>query len=61
MVIMLDNAPYHRGGNVRGKMADLKVPLMYLGPYHFRMASIEVFFSFMKSHDFNPLHSNLTS
>jgi hypothetical protein len=60
-VIMLDNAPYHRSHYVRSKLTLLKVPLMYLGPYHFKLAPIEVFFSYMKSHNLNPLSSRITS
>lgn len=58
---MIDNAGYHRSANVRARLHELKVPLMYLGPYHFRMAPIEIFFSIMKSHDLNPLGSHLGS
>ena len=56
---MIDNAGYHRSEYIRAKLLKLKVPLMYLGPYHFRMAPIEIFFSFMKSTDLNPLQSKL--
>jgi DDE superfamily endonuclease len=47
-VIMLDNAPYHRSKQIRSKLDLMKVPLMYLGPYQFKMAPAEVFFSFIK-------------
>lgn len=60
-LILLDNAGYHKGSDIRFKLNKIKIPLMYLGPYHFRMAPIEMFFSFMKSHDLNPLKSKLTS
>lgn len=58
---MVDNAGYHRSAYIRDKINLIKVPLMYLGPYHFKMAPIEIFFSFMKSHDLNPLKSKLTT
>lgn len=32
-IIMIDNAPYHRSGYVRQKLKELKVPIMFLGPY----------------------------
>jgi transposase len=60
-VILLDNAGYHKSSEIRYEMNKLKIPLMYLGPYHFRMAPIEMFFSFMKSHDLNPLKSKLST
>ena len=56
-IIMLDNAPYHRGTSIMKELELLKIPVMYLGPYHFRMAPIEVLFSFIKSHDLNPYNS----
>ncbi len=28
---------------------------MYLGPYSFNMAAVEIFFSFIKNRDLNPL------
>ena len=46
---------------MRGKLAKVKVPLMFMGPYQFKMAPIELFFSYIKSKDLNPLKSNLTS
>jgi hypothetical protein len=32
-VVMLDNAPYHRSNFVKEKFSELKLPVMYLGPY----------------------------
>jgi hypothetical protein len=58
-MIMIDNAPYHRGISVQDQLQKLKVPVMYLGPYQFSMAPIELFFSFIKSKDLNPLNSNI--
>ena len=58
---MTDNAGYHRSNYMRSKFQELKIPLLYLGPYHFKMAPIELFFAFMKSHDLNPLRLILTS
>ena len=48
-VIMLDNAAYHRSKQIRSQLDSMKIPLMYLGPYQFKMAPAEVFFSFIKS------------
>jgi len=30
---MIDNAPYHRGFEIMKKFRELKIPLMFLGPY----------------------------
>jgi hypothetical protein len=29
----------------------LKVPVLFLGPYHFRMAPVEMAFNYVKSHE----------
>jgi len=58
---MMDNAQYHRGAFVKSAMEELKIPLMFMGPYHFKMAPVELFFSFIKGKDLNPLHSKLVS
>ena len=52
-VIMLDNASYHRSAFVKRKLADLGVPTLYLGPYHFKMAPVEMFFSHIKARNLN--------
>ena len=58
-MIMLDNAPYHRSLAVKKQLLELRIPLMYLGPYQFKMAPIELFFSYIKSKDLNPLHTRI--
>jgi transposase len=58
---MMDNAPYHRGVGVREQMKALKLPVLFLGPYHFRMAPVEMVFNFIKSHDLNPLGTKGTA
>jgi hypothetical protein len=60
-VIMIDNASYHRSAITKAKLEYLNVPIMYLGPYHFRLAPVELFFSFIKGKDLNPLKSKLGS
>ena len=60
-IILLDNAAYHRGTSIMKELELLKIPVMYLGPYHFRMAPIEVLFSYIKSHDLNPFNSSIRS
>jgi DDE superfamily endonuclease len=60
-IIMLDNASYHRSNFVRQKLERFKIPIIYMGPYQFKMAPVELFFSYIKSKDLNPLKSKLTS
>jgi len=60
-VILLDNASYHRSVQVLDQMRVLKLPVLFLGPYHFRMAPIEMAFNFIKNHDLNPLKTSGTS
>jgi hypothetical protein len=36
-------------------MKSLRLPVLFLGPYHFRMAPVEMVFNFIKNHDLNPL------
>jgi hypothetical protein len=52
-VIVLDNAPYHRSRVMTAWCRELKLPLMFLGPYQYSMAPIELMFSFMKNRDLN--------
>jgi transposase len=58
---MLDNANYHRGVAIQKVMDQLRTPVLYLGPYHFRMAPVEMLFNYVKSRDLNPLRSKTRS
>ena len=60
-MIMLDNASYHRGVPTMHQIESLRLPVLFLGPYHFRMAPVEMLFNYIKSHDLNPLKTRLTS
>jgi transposase len=60
-VIMLDNANYHRSVPTWRVMDELRLPVLYLRPYHFRLAPIEMLFNYVKNHDLNPLHSTLVT
>ena len=60
-VLMLDNANYHRGVAIQKVMDQLRTPVLYLGPYHFRMAPVEMLFNYVKSRDLNPLRSKTRS
>jgi hypothetical protein len=37
------------------------VPTLYLGPYHFKLAPVEMFFNFIKNRDLNPLKTKVTT
>ena len=54
-VLMVDNAPYHRSKAVRAQIQALCLPLLFLGPYHYKMAPIEHAFAFIKSRDLHLL------
>ena len=56
-VFVLDNAAYHRSEATRRLMDQLRIPVLYLGPYHFRMAPVEMLFNYVKNRDLNPLRS----
>ena len=56
-IIMVDNAPYHRSKMMMEKYQVLKVPIMFLGPYQFKLAPVELMFSYIKNRDLNPLNA----
>ena len=60
-VVMIDNAPYHRSKLMMEKYELLKVPLMFLGPYRFKLAPVELLFSYIKNRDLNPLNTKALS
>ena len=60
-IIMLDNAPYHRSRYMMENYGRLKLPIMFLGPYHFNMAPIELMFSYIKQHDLNYMQTAITT
>jgi transposase len=50
---MLDNAKYHKSHLVLKKYTEHKIPIFFLGPYHFKLAAIENVFSMMKNRNLN--------
>ena len=60
-LIVLDNATYHKSHLLREIYSRLRIPVLFLGPYHFEMAPVENFFSFIKSRDLNPLGLSVAS
>ena len=53
-MIVLNNPHYHRSRVMTAWCRELKLPLMFLGPYQYSMAPVELLFSFMKNRDLNP-------
>jgi hypothetical protein len=39
----------------------LKLPIMFLGPYQFNMAPMELMFSYIKQHDLNYMETTVSS
>ena len=54
-VLLTDNAPYHRSKAMMDKYRQLKLPMMFFGPYQFKLAPIELMYSYIKNRDLNPL------
>ena len=52
---MVDNAAYHKSKLMQSLYAKINLPVMFLGPYHFKMAPVEMFFAYIKNRDLNPL------
>ena len=50
---------YNRGVATQNVIDQLILPVLYLGPYHFRMAPVEMLFNFVKCRDLNPLRSQV--
>ena len=50
---MLDNASIHRSRAGKAHFEAIRLPLMYLAPYSFKMAAVEKLFSFVKNRDLN--------
>ena len=60
-VLMIDNAPYHRSAEMQRAYKQLKLPIMFLGPYQFHMAPVEKVFRYIKNRDLNPLRTRAQS
>ena len=53
-ILLLDNGKYHKSKKMKELYLKHHLPVMFLGPYHFEMASVEKFFSYIKSKNLNP-------
>ena len=52
-IILLDNAPYHSGEEIREYLRKMQVPVMYSAPYSYSAAPIETLFSLLKLNEIN--------
>ena len=53
-VLLIDNAAYHTGEEIRQYMHKMQLPMMYSAPYSYDAAPIETLFSHLKLGDLNP-------
>lgn len=53
-VILLDNAAYHTSKSTLKMIQDLEIPVLFLGPYSYLMAPIELYWGIFKKMDLNP-------
>lgn len=47
-IVMMDNAAYHRTAERLGHFERLRIPIMFLGPYHYKMSPVELYFNYIK-------------
>lgn len=47
-IIMVDNAQYHRSEPIKKLITNLNIPWLYMGPYQFRVAPVEMVFNYVK-------------
>ena len=52
-IIVIDNAPYHCGDEIRDYLHKMQIPIMYSAPYSYSSAPIETLFSFLKLDELN--------
>ena len=52
-VVLIDNAQYHKGQEIRSYFLKMQVPIIYSGPYSFSAAPIETMFGNLKLGDLN--------
>ena len=52
-MILIDNAPYHTGDEIRDYLLKMQIPFIYSGPYSYSAAPIETLFSFLKLGELN--------
>ena len=60
-IILLDNSQTHRSHMMIQRLEKLKLPIFFLSPYHFLLASVERFVSYVKVFNLNREIINYTS
>ena len=53
-ILVIDNASPHTSKKSRKMYSDLNLPVLFLGPYSYLMAPIELWWGLMKDADLNP-------
>jgi len=53
-VILLDNAAYHTGEEIRSYLRKMQLPVMYTAPYSYTSSPIELLFAHLKLGEINP-------
>ena len=53
-IILLDNAAWHTNSIMKERLARMKLPIIYSGPYCYSTAPIELVFGALKFGDLNP-------
>ena len=52
-IILMDNAPYHTGEEIRDYMRKMQIPIMYTAPYSYSASPIETLFAHLKFGELN--------
>ena len=52
-VILMDNAAYHTGEEIRSYIRKMQIPIMYSAPYSYSAAPIETLFAHLKLGEIN--------
>ena len=53
-VFLLDGASYHVSNEVQAHLSNLRIPVIFTGPYSYDACPCELFFSQLKSTELNP-------
>jgi transposase len=53
-VILLDNASYHGSAATLRLCKELRLPIMFTGPFSYAVSPVELFWSLLKRKDLNP-------
>ena len=52
-IILADNAPYHRGVDIRSHLRKMQVPFSFSAPYSYSASAIETLFAHLKLGEIN--------